>query len=153
MRPLGVSFHEIMEGTLQREGERFDRPFRFEFRVETPRLVGMLGVAKGSLEGTVRLDGVARDAPAKGTVELSPFWERRMRYVFDFTGADAASYRFDGKKTILPWQPLRTITTLPGMVSRGGEPYGVAVLRFSFARHLPDLVRSIRLRWDVPAHA
>jgi len=143
---IGFRFDEVMEGTVQREGERFDRPFRFDFRVRAPDVLGMAGTAIGDATGRARLDGLAKDAPAQGRLELSPFRERHIRYVFEFRGDDGHSYRFDGRKTIGGAAFLRGWTHLPGEVTRAdGTVYGKALLRFSFRRHLADLLRSIRL--------
>ena len=59
---LGFGFHEIMEGSIERVGERFDRPFRFEVDVSTPRLIAR--VAMCDAEGSLRIDGLAKNVHA-----------------------------------------------------------------------------------------
>jgi hypothetical protein len=146
---IGFGFHEIMEGSVQRTGERFDRPFRFEVEVSTPRLIAR--VAMCDAEGWVRIDGLAKRGTATGRLELSPFIERRIRYVLDFEGDDGARYQFDGSKRIarfgaLPHVLLRTWTTLPGEVRRDdGELWGKALLRFHMLRDFRALASSVRI--------
>jgi nucleoside-diphosphate-sugar epimerase len=141
---LGFSFEEVMEGTLTRPGERFDRPFRFEFRVCSPTLTGFFTGVKAEATGSVRIDGLAKDAPARGTLELSPFRKKTMRYDFDLVGKDGKSYRFEGQKMIRWLDAVRSWTTLPGIVyDEERKIWGTAILRFE-KRHLRPLLRSIR---------
>jgi hypothetical protein len=143
---IGFYFREIMEGTVQREGERFDRPFRFELDVTAPSLLGFATTAVGEAEGTVTLDGLAKDAKAKGRLELSPFHRQTIRYVLDFEGTDGKKYRFDGSKKTTVRRHLVGWTTLPGAIyDADGAEWGRASLRFSLPRHLPRLLRSIKL--------
>jgi hypothetical protein len=152
---IGFSFREVMEGTLERDGERFDRPFRFEFDVRVPELFFMFRTVEGRAVGDATIDGLAKHARAEGTIELSPVVKRRLHYKFTFDVA-GERYRFDGFKSIRWTDPLRTWTTLPGTVyAPDGSVYGKAVLRFVFRRHLEGLVKSLRLLRRVPvvAHA
>lgn len=146
---IGFAFHEIMEGTALRVGERFDRPFRFEVDVSTPKLVAR--VAMCDAEGSLRIDGFAKDARATGRLEMSPFVERRIRYVLDFEADDGERYQFDGSKRIarfgaLPRTLLESWTTLPGLVTHAsGATWGRALLRFHMGRDLRGLVASMRV--------
>ena len=148
MLNLGFSFHEVMEGSVEHVGERFDRPFRFEVDVTTPRLVAR--VAMCDADGFVRIDGLAKHAHATGRLELSPVVERRIRYVLDFTADDGRRYQFDGSKSISrylssPVKLLRSWTTLPGEVRdvESGELWGRALLRFHLRRDLRGLLGSV----------
>ncbi len=143
---IGFGFDEIMEGTIQKTGEKFDRPMRFRVKVHTPNLIARVAVCDAA--GTLRLDGLAKDVAATGRLELSPIFERRIRYVLDFTGDDGKRYRFDGQKTISKraLDYLKSWTTLPGEVTdEEGKVYGRGVLRFSLRKHLRGLLRSMRL--------
>jgi hypothetical protein len=143
---IGFSFHEVMEGTLEQTGERFDRPFRFAFDVTFPRALEVLSSAVGRAVGRVRIDGIAKDAPAEGTLELAPLGKRRIVYEFGFHGDDGRSYRFEGKKTIRGLTFSRGWTDLPGELrAEGGTLIGTARLRFSMQRHLRGLLGSFRL--------
>lgn len=146
---LGFAFHEIMEGSVERIGERFDRPFRFEVEVSTPKVIAR--VAMCDAEGHLHIDGFAKKVHAKGRLEMSPFVERRIRYVLDFTADDGERYQFDGSKRIapfgaLPHKLLKSWTTLPGLVTHAsGDTWGRALLRFHMGRDLRGLVSSVRL--------
>jgi len=143
---LGFYFRERMEGTVQRVGERFDRPFAFELDVRAPSVLGFATTAVGEAVGHVRIDGLARHAPARGTLELSPMHRHVIRYVLDFTADDGKVYRFDGSKKTTWRRHLVGWTTLPGKVyADDGGVWGDAVLRFSLRRQLLDLVRSVRV--------
>jgi hypothetical protein len=150
---VGFYFREVMEGRVEREGERFDRPFRFEVDVNAPRVLDFAKIAVGKLDGHLRLDGLARRAGATGRIELSPFGERRIRYVLDFTADDGKRYTFDGSKSIRGLTFTRGWTHLPGEVRAAeGGLYGRAVLRFSLRRHLAGLLKSIRLTRGAVVH-
>jgi hypothetical protein len=145
---LGFAFHEVMEGSVEHVGERFDRPFRFEVDVSTPRLVARVAMCDAA--GWVRIDGLAKHANAVGHLEMSPFIERRIRYVLDFRGGDGRGYRFDGSKSIAryfssPLGLLKSWTTLPGEVreTTSNELWGRALLRFHLRRDLRALVQSV----------
>ncbi len=144
---LGFYFREKMEGSVQRTGERFDRSFRFDFDVHAPSLLGFVTTAVGDCTGTVRIDGLAKNVPARGRIEISPWLKRSVRYVFDFTGQDGKRYRFDGAKHVAlrrhagHW--TTGWTTLPGHVyDADGNVWGDALLRFSLRRELRNLLRS-----------
>jgi hypothetical protein len=141
--PLGFTFREKMEGRVVRAGERFERPFRFEFHVRAPNVLGFVTTTIGEMEGAVRLDGIAKDAPARGRIELSPVQHHTIRYVFDFAGDDGKTYRFDGAKTTTLRRHLVGWTTLPGSVyDDAGTVWGDALLHFSLRRDLGALLRS-----------
>ena len=143
---IGFRIHEVMEGTIQRQGEAFDRPFRIDVAVVFPSLLGIFRAVVGRAAGFVRIDGLGRRAPAEGTLELSPFWKRIVRYTFDLHADDGRTYHFDGHKTITTRGFLRSWTTLPGtLVDDSGAVWGTGVLRFSFRRHLLGLLASFRL--------
>lgn len=146
MKLLGFYFREKMEGTVQRAGERFDRPFRFDFDVHAPSVLGFATTAVGECAGTVRIDGLARDVPATGRLELSPVAKKTIRYVFDFTADDGKKYRFDGSKSTTWRRHIVGWTTLPGKVyDEAGNVWGDALLRFSLARDLRKLLSSFKV--------
>ena len=147
MKPLGFEVQEVMEGALRRPGENFDREFRFDLRVIFPALWRIFLVAVGRATGTVHIDGLAGEAVAIGTLELSPFRRKLARYTFTFTADDGNEYRFDGWKSA-GLDVRRAWTTLPGrLYDAQGEVCATATLRFSFRRHFPGLLRSFRLLW------
>jgi len=142
---LGFSFREVMEGTLTRAGERFDRAFRFELDVQSPTLTGFVTGVEAKATGTVLIDGLAKDAPARGTLTLSPFRKKTMRYTLDIEGKDGRKYVFDGQKMIRWLDAVHSWTTLPGVVyDEDRKIWGTGILRFE-KRHLRPLLRSIRI--------
>jgi hypothetical protein len=141
---LGFYFREKMEGHVQRPGERFDRSFRFEFDVRAPSVLEFATTAVGEMTGHVHIDGLAKNAPATGRIEISPWHRKAVRYVFDFTGADGKRYSFDGAKRVTVRRHLVGWTTLPGKVyDAQGQVWGDALLRFDLKRELRKLVRSV----------
>src|SRR5205814_4970734 len=88
VKPLGFEVQEVMEGSLRGPGENYDREFRFDLRVVFPALWRIFLLAVGRAVGSVHIDGVARNAEAVGTLELSPFRRRLARYTFTFTADD-----------------------------------------------------------------
>jgi hypothetical protein len=147
VKVLGFEVREVMEGSLRRPGENYDREFRFDLGVVFPALWRIFLVAVGRARGRVHVDGIARDSEAVGTLELSPFRRRLARYTFTFTGDDGNEYRFDGWKSV-GLNVRRAWTTLPGHVyDVQGDVVATATLRFSFRRHFPGLLRSFRLLW------
>ncbi len=140
---LGFTFRERMEGGVQRVGERFDRAFRFDLDVKAPSLLGFATTAVGACSGRLHIDGFARDVVARGRIEISPWWRRRVRYVLDFEADDGQRYRFDGSKRLTLRRHLQAWTTLPGRVMDAeGRVWGDALLRFSLRRELRALLGS-----------
>ncbi len=142
---LGFYFREKMEGTVQQRGERFDRPFRFDLDVRAPNVLGFATTAVGQCTGKLRIDGFARDVPARGRIELSPLLHQTVRYVLEFTADDGKRYHFDGSKRVTMRRHLVGWTTLPGKVfHEDGSVWGDALLRFSLRRDLRALLDSFR---------
>jgi hypothetical protein len=138
----GFHFTERMAGTF--EGLRPGLPggaVHFEFEVKCPQASLLDSV--GRAVGKVTVEGLAADAPAEGTLELSPFWKRRIRYRFAFVGADGKRYRFEGQKRIRARRLVHSWTTLPSRIyDEGGMPIADAVLRFDLVHDLLPFMRS-----------
>ena len=147
MKHLGFEINEVMEGSLRKPGETFDREFRFDLGVVFPALWRIITMAIGRARGTCHIDGVAQNASAVGTLELAPFTRRLARYTFTFTADDGNEYRFDGWKSA-GLDPRKAWTTLPGKVyDANGDVWATATLHFSFRYHFPGLLRSFRFLW------
>ncbi|MCC7076531.1 MAG: hypothetical protein IT198_05345 [Acidimicrobiia bacterium] len=128
---IGVAFTERMDGRLVVVGERFDRCTRFELTAVGPSAKAMLGVAVLDVEGVVHVDGIADAAPARGTLLVSPFTQRRVVYSLSFTGTDGSPYRLDGRKTLDYTHPLRSWTTMQAsLVDAGGTRVAAGVMWF-----------------------
>jgi len=147
VKHLGFEVAEVMEGSLHKPGENYDREFRFDLRVVFPALWRIFLVAVGRAVGSVHIDDMARNAEAVGTLELSPFRRRLARYTFTFMADDGNEYRFDGWKS-MRLNVRRGWTTLPGRVyDANGDVWATATLHFSFRHHFPGLLRSFRFLW------
>ncbi len=141
----GFCFDETMEGTAQREGEWFTRPFRFDLHAESASLPTASGTAHCRTTGQVFLSGVADGVPAEGTLEISPIEGRRLGYTLDFTSDDGRRFHFEGHKTITFRHPVRSFTVLPGvLLVADGTVWGRAQVRFSL-RHLGAFLASFDL--------
>jgi hypothetical protein len=146
MRPVGFYFRERMDGTARRNTESRDRAFRFDLDVHATSVLGFATTAIGLARGTLHLDGLASDVPARGHLELSPWHRHLIRYVIEFKADDGRTYRFDGQKDTSPSRHLIGWTTLPGKVyDDEGRVWGEALLRFSLRRELARLVKSARV--------
>jgi len=139
---LGFGFHEVMEGTLLREGT--PSPFRFELDVRGPSTIRFFTSWLGSAEGTASIEGFVDRAPARGTLEIAPVRKRMIRYVFDFEGPRGELLRFDGRKRIRFWF-FGWLVLRGAVYDTGGGELGTAELRFVPRRHLAAFVASFRL--------
>jgi len=144
---LGFGFREKMSGTWEGTAQELagTGKFRFDFDVRCPRAATTPFLIEGRATGRVTMEGVADDAPAEGTLEISPVWRRRIRYAFTFTSKDGRRLRFDGSKRIGARHFLRSWTTLPGHVydAESGAALADVIARFDL-RRLPALLRSFR---------
>lgn len=141
-----MQFSETMAGEWT-PSDGSPGPLGFEVTADAPE--GLLPIAVGTVDGrlTGRLwaEGLAKDAPAIGTIEISPVAQRRIRYTLDFDADDGRRCRFDGWKSIRWTRPLSTWTTLPGTVTEeNGAVLGTAMLRFAM-RDTGSLVGSTRM--------
>lgn len=151
---VGFAVTETMTGEHE-----FVPPFgppgkrRMEFRVTwgPARLGPWLDPAGGQflasdLRGSVTADGLCREAPCTGRIELRYFRDRTIRYVFDFE-AGGNPYRFAGEKAcIRPWNLPWSHTTCFGTIARRdtGQLVSTSVTRFRL-RSLPSFLASFRL--------
>ncbi len=144
----GFGFSEHMAGSYRRKDSSSSSlpggKFHFDLEVDCRDLSRPVDIT-GDMRGKVTMEGVADDAPAEGTIEISPLWKRRIRYAFSFTGNDGRRYRFDGKKSIRVRGLLGSWTTLPGQVfDDTGRAIADVVARFDLRRDLGRLVKSVR---------
>jgi hypothetical protein len=143
-------FAEVMEGTFAKKGERHLRPFCFELNVKVPLSLPLMRLwtvqVVGDATGVVYIDGFAEEVPTSGKLEISPLYKRRIHYALSFVADDGNNYLFDGTKLINWLKPISTLTTLPGTVTNDAkDTVGSGLLHFSLIKHLPGLVRSLRL--------
>ncbi len=141
----GFAFEEVMRGTLVRVGEHTDRRFSFRLEAAAPR-ADAFGTTVAEATGTVSVEGMATDVPATGTMEISPFRERRIRYEISFDDDDGRRWRFEGTKHIDWRRPRSTWTTLPGaLYDDDGNVAASALLFFWLRDDLGKLLASVRI--------
>jgi hypothetical protein len=126
-----MRFSEAMVGTWTPEGGGAATLLRFDVVAEMPSLLRPFGTVEGRLTGIVRAAGLATEAAAVGTIEVSPVEHRRIRYTLEFAGDDGRPLRLDGWKSIRWLRPLSTWTTLPSTIyDADGQTVGTSLTRF-----------------------
>ncbi len=143
MKTLGFEFQEVMNGTYTRVGES-EPPRRIGLRgrIQAPNAVRHLQDGEARLDGTLEMEGFAEEVPITGTVEITPFTKKVIRYEFGFVANDGRPYRFVGQKNIKLKSFLASMTTLLGtVVDQEGREVARATLKFDVkADLLPILV-------------
>jgi hypothetical protein len=138
---LGFCFSENMYGSYTRSDEpRVERRFHFHFDVVSRNLWKTLRDGRAEATGYVEAEGLAKHAPLAGFIIIKPLLSRLIRYEFDFTGDDGASYHYAGQKTIRHLHPTTTWTTLPGALYReDASEFAESTTRFDTDELLPFL--------------
>ncbi len=152
--PVGFSIEEVMSGEHEFEpGVGPEGRFPFEFHVVWgPKDLGEF-LRPGSevfmtndLEGRISVEGLCRNVPCAGRLELRYFKDRSIRYSFEFeTGG--SEYRFVGEKVnIWPWNLAVSHTTCFGVITekQSGRLVSRSVSHFRL-RSLPGFLASLRL--------
>ncbi|MBF0237175.1 MAG: hypothetical protein HQM12_05660 [SAR324 cluster bacterium] len=142
-RSIGFTIEEVMSG----EHEFVDQVVKkgklpMEFRVTwgPEQLLQWLNPVKKTflsqpLKGVVTIDGLCRDTPCQGVLELRYFQEAKIRYRFNFQVQDKV-YEYQGEKVnIRPWNLHRTHTTCYGTVRElpSGKEVSKSVVYFRFS--------------------
>jgi hypothetical protein len=113
---MDLKFNETMAGTFsERAGKPSSGKFSFTIDVFCPNVKDPR-VVVGDISGIVTMEGVVERAPLQGTIEISPMWNRTIKYAFTFTGPTGKPYTFAGHKSISMLRLLKTMTFLPGEV-------------------------------------
>ncbi|MEU5882607.1 hypothetical protein [Spirillospora sp. NPDC047279] len=134
-----TTFDEVMEGTVRLAGEDRDRPMRLDLSADLPGVLRPWGDVAGTLTGRARIEGLADDPAATGSLRVAPITARRIRYTLGFTAADGRRLHLDGWKSTTPRRPVHSMTHLPATITdEDGEIVGEARLSFRLRR---DLVR------------
>ena len=130
-------FEETMSGTFTRAGHPDQGgALRVKLRASADDVRRYWRDRLVSVEGTLDMEGVADDVPVTGTIEISPFKKRLIRYELDFTGDDGKPYRFVGQKDIRLSDLIGTWTTCNGAVVDGK---GIELARGTIRFDLKDL--------------
>jgi hypothetical protein len=146
----GFEFRETMAGSFHLDpphGDGRARPFSFTVRARSRGLVSFLRNREVTLEGAVEAEGLADHRPIRGTLGLDPLRTGTLPYALEFTDNDGRPYRFVGKKTLTPGDPVQSMTVLPGvLVGPDGVEVGKALLRFDLRSDLGRFLASFRLQ-------
>ncbi len=145
---IGFGFAETMRGSYYRlDAPTEERAIEFTLRVTVNGIRKFAKDQMARIEGVVRAEGLAAEAPLEGTLGLKLASERRLPYDFTFTGDDGAKYRFRGQKDVMLLALADTMTTLPAsLYEAGGKEIGRATVRFDLRSDLGRFVRSFRPR-------
>lgn len=150
---IGFTITETLEGEHEFAppfGPAEKRPMRFRVTWGPRRLGPWLDPAgeqflASDLLGSVTVDGLCREAPCAGRLELRYLRDRSIRYVFDFE-VEGTPYRFAGEKVqIRLWNLPWSHTTCYGTIIRKdtGQLVSTSVVRFRL-RSLPSFLASFR---------
>ncbi|MEK6606809.1 MAG: hypothetical protein AABZ30_04030 [Myxococcota bacterium] len=143
----GFSFTETMAGTYTRAGVggvEGERAVSFTCTARVGDLVSHLFDGRATLDGTVRMEGVATDRALSGHMVIKPL-AGFIRYQFDFAGDDGQRYHFAGQKELRVGDLLRTATTLPATVTdEAGAEFARCTVRFDVESDLLKLIASVR---------
>lgn len=135
-----LEFAETMSGRMRVVGgDEVDAEFevRASLEVDRAQQLAELG-ATFSLEGLLRLPGIAKAAPCHGTLAMRPM-ERHatLRYDLSFVADDGRHLNLRGCKDVSLLSLIRGMTTLYTVVWDGSEKVADGILKFSL-RDLPD---------------
>jgi len=137
-------FSETMRGTWTPVDGSGRRVLSFSVDADATNALSYLKDGAMDLSGTMRAEGLAKDARTEGRLEVQPL-RRRIAYSLEFKGDDGKLYRFEGRKTLSVFRPLKGATTLPGEITdRHGALVGRALVRFDLRRDLVSFLRTFR---------
>jgi hypothetical protein len=99
------------------------------------------------IKGEIFLTEVVEKSPLSGRLNLNIF-KRRLIYTFEFKDKKGRGYKFYGQKNIKftpPFEFIKSITNFEAVISREGEEFAKAYLRFDLRQELIPLILSFRL--------
>jgi hypothetical protein len=154
-RRIGFKMDEVMEGThhfVNEAGPPGEHPMSFRVTWGARNIQDFAnpfdpGFMSSFLEGTVDVEGLARDAPCKGTLQLLYFTEGKIRYTFDFKDDRGRPCRYVGEKAdIRPWNLYPTHTTCYGTITDAdtGKEISRSIVYFRLST-TPAFLMSFRL--------
>ncbi len=141
---MRLTFRETMSGWVETPDGH--KSFSFSIEAASPRARAIAGWSPMGLQGRASLDGVVEEAEILPGAFLwvgLPF-HRVLRYHLSFRDPQGRLWRFHGTKDVRLTSPLRSMTTLRGLLFRNGVPYGKAELKFRLET-LPAFLRSFRV--------
>lgn len=138
----GFQFTESLHGTFRYEGE--ERSIGFQVTARANSVWQFLHDRRAELEGTIDAQGLAEQAPLRGTLVIDPLVGRVIRYDVAFDGLNDRSYHLIGQKDINPTHPVESLTTLPVEISEIGGNLRMRGLMHFQAKDLPAFLASFR---------
>src|SRR3954464_15160437 len=113
---FGFHFSETMSGTWTRDGQPEEHPIAFTITARARSWLKHLRDHDTDLEGTLRMEGFAREVPVRGILHINPLMGKIIRYDFGFLADDGRRYRFIGQKDVSLSDVVGTMTTLPASI-------------------------------------
>lgn len=142
---MKIKFFEKMYGSYwEPKGKGRHGRFNFSCAVEVPSLADFALNQTARIKGTVMLEKVACNSEMSGTLIIDPVIRKELIYNFSFQGEDSSQYQFFGKKNIRFLDPIASMTTLNGKISKEGRHFADAELRFHLLE-LPAFLLSFRI--------
>ena len=144
MLPVGFKQTDTMRGTMRfvKDPER-ERVFEFTCDYVMNDWAKFVADGTTQLSGTVRCEGLARNAAMTGTLRIDPLRSRRLVYEFTFPAAGRKRLRFLGEKRVDLFDPVASMTTLYGQLFDRDAVIATGVLRFD-VKELPAFLLSLR---------
>jgi hypothetical protein len=140
---MNVGFVETMRGSITtRDGAQ--ARIEFEVSAHAPHLRQFLKDGKTAITGILRAEGIAREAPARGTLVID--LPRALTYAVDFE-ANGSRYHLAGKKTPSVLSPFKSMSEMEVVLTKDGAEVGRGQMVFDL-RELPGFLAS----W-LPFHA
>jgi hypothetical protein len=144
---FGFHFSETMQGTWTRDGQapgQEERPIAFSIVVRARSWLKHLRDHDAEIEGTLRMDGFAKEVPVRGTLHINPLMGKVIRYDFGFLADDGRRYRFIGQKDVSLSDVVGTMTTLPAAIEdENGKVVARCHMKFD-TKDLPSFLASFR---------
>jgi hypothetical protein len=143
---IGFGFAETMRGNYYRlDDPTNERAIEFTIDVKVNGIRKFAKDQMATIQGVVRAEGLAEEAPLNGTLGMKLASERRLPYDFTFKGDDGETYRFRGQKDVMLIALADTMTTLPAsLYDSSGKEIGRATVRFDMRSDLGRFLRSFR---------
>ena len=153
---VGLIFSERMSGSYRHEkteatdgvpgpfgGNGREHPMEFEVDARTCRLERFIFNPSTKIKGNLYMEGLDRQMPLQGTLEIPLLTRRKMIYNFTFNSKEGKKYRFSGEKNIRFLRLIDTFTTLPGRITdEDGKEVASAVVHFNLRKDFVPFIRS-----------
>ncbi|MBL4632697.1 MAG: GMC family oxidoreductase, partial [Kofleriaceae bacterium] len=142
---LGLEFSEVMAGTMKIDGnDEVDVEFEVRASLDADK-AGIDMESSFSLEGLIRIPGVATAAPCQGTLLMRPLErDATLSYTLEFEADDGRTLTLRGSKDVTLLSLLRGMTTLYTRLWHESEFIGRGILKFDL-RSLPKWLRTFRV--------